>query len=146
MIVTLPLLLLLCPARGTAQESIIKGKIVDTNNRAYELTGLTVSGMRVFHLKIGDAEFKLDLEKIRSLAVVADPGAAPPFQGFILCDIVLTEGTVVRAWVDFENYLIEGTDEHLGVKLTVKLTDVVRLDLTAEPVSPAPAPTSTVPL
>jgi hypothetical protein len=140
-------LLLLFPLHpGGAQEMVIKGKIVDQANSQYSLTGLSVSGVRVLHLKIGDTEFRLELEKIRSLAVVPEPPAEPPFKGYVLADVTLTDGSVSRAWVDFENYWLEGLDEHLGVTLKIRLTDVVRLDLTAEKPPPAPSPAPSVTL
>ncbi len=129
---------------GTAQEKVYKGKVYDSHNYQYSLTGLSVSGVTVFHLRVLDTEFRLDLEKIRSLTVV--PGTESPYQGYVLADVVLRDGAVARAWVDFENYWIEGVDDKLGVVIKIKLTDIVRLDLTTETLRPAPAPVSVTPL
>jgi hypothetical protein len=145
--VILACLLLLLPFSWCgAQEKVIKGKVSDSQNYQYSLTGLSVSGVTVFHLKILDTEFRLQLEKIRSLAVVLEPVTEPPNKGYVLADVTLNDGSVSRAWIDFENYWIEGVDEKLGEKLKIKLTDVVRLDLITEILPPAPAPASSTPL
>jgi hypothetical protein len=139
------LLCLFSPSLCHAQEKTIKATVTDRQNNRFNLTGMTISGVTVVHILLKDSESRVNLEKIRSISVVAEPAVPPPFKGYVLADIILVEGGSSRVWIDFENYWAEGVDETLGITIRIPLTDIARLDLTTAVVPPSPQTQSSTP-
>jgi hypothetical protein len=128
-----------------AQEKVYKLRLTDNQNRQYSLTQATLSGANVFHCRLKDTLFTIAFDQVRSLTV--NPQADSPFKGFVLANFVLAAGNAAQAYVDLDNYWVEGTEVNFNVRIKIKLIEVVRLDLTTEvkppppSIEPAPSPT-----
>jgi hypothetical protein len=137
---TMAFLLLIALGLGSvaAQEKFYKAKVIDNQNNQYSLSNVAISGTTVFHCRLKDTVFTLDFSKVRSLAI--NPQAASPFQGYMPANFTLADGGSAQAYVDLDNFWLEGTEDNFQVRIQIKLSEVVRLDLTEEVIPPSPSP------
>ncbi|HEQ71214.1 MAG TPA: hypothetical protein ENN69_01895 [Spirochaetia bacterium] len=110
------------------QAETYRGNVIDAAGNRYTLTDLTISGTTRVHCILQDTFFTVGFDRLRSVTFTPE-NTESPFQGYVRANLVTTGGTQTALYVNRENYVVQGVEENLGVKIRIPFTEVQTLEV-----------------
>jgi len=124
---------------GQAQAAFedYQGQLTDTAANTYTLTHLSVAGQTYFRCRIRDSLFTISFNQLQTLSFPPTQTESP-YKGYVLAEFLLLNGQRMRAYLNIENYWLEGLEINLGFRLKIPLNEVSRLEIIQPVKSPPP--------